>query len=35
MAAGGNSSEWLKISHHDTEMAVASAALGTDAAEPV
>jgi hypothetical protein len=33
MAAGGNSSEWLKINHHDTEMAVASAAPGTGAAE--
>jgi hypothetical protein len=24
MAAGGNSSEWLKIGHYDTEKAVAS-----------
>jgi hypothetical protein len=33
MAAGGNSSGWLKINHHDTEKAVASAVFGTGAAE--
>jgi hypothetical protein len=35
MAAGGSSSEWLKISHYDTEKAVMFAALKIGAAEPV